>query len=160
MARFMRKGKTRVYFLTTLTVPTAPTAAEVIAGVSLGQHMAEMSGFMFSNNPIMTPELQNAFVSQIPGEDATEASGMVLYQDPAVASQARRAALVKGAVGYVVIFSAGLAGSTPAVADKCDIWPVTVSSNSKQYTVENEAAKYEVKFAMTSPPTEDFAIAA
>ena len=69
MARFMRKGTTKVYFLPTLAAGTGiPTAAEVTAGTALTAQIAEISGFTFANSPIDTPDMSTAFVGKIPGE--------------------------------------------------------------------------------------------
>lgn len=156
MARFMRKGNTRVYFVTTIADTSAPQDTEITAGTELTASIAEMNGFTFSNTPIQTPDLSSAFVSQIPGEDSTEDSSMVIYEDDT--TNPLLATLAKGTNGYVVIFPRGTAGATPAAADVCDIWPVTVSSNAKRYTVGNEAATFEVKFATTEPPAVEEAL--
>jgi hypothetical protein len=149
MARFMRKGTTRLYMVPTIaSAALIPTAAEVNAGTRLDTQVAELSGFTFANNPISTPDMSTSFVSQVPGEDATEDSSMTFYEDKV--SNPIRTALAKGTNGYVVIFPAGIAGATPAAGDKCDVWPVTVASNARQYTADNEAAKYMVKLAATA----------
>ena len=150
MSRFMRKGTTRVYFVSTIASLSAPQDTEITAGDELTDSISEMNGFTFSNTPIQTPDLSSAFVSQIPGEDSTEDSSMVLYEDNA--SNPLLATLAKGTDGYIVILPRGSAGANPAAGDEVDIWPVTVSSNAKRYTVGNEAATIEVKFATTQPP--------
>lgn len=155
MARFMRKGTTRVFFVTTLTL-NAPTDTEVIAGTELTDDIAEMNGFTFSNSPIQTPDLGTKFVGQIPGEDSTEDSSLVFYEDDA--STTIKDALVKDTNGYIVIFPQGTAGASPANGDNVEAWPVTVSSNARKYTAGNEAAQFEVKFATTAPPNIDVAL--
>lgn len=149
--RFMRKGTTRFYFVPTIaSASLVPTAAEVNAGVRLDQEIAEVAGFSFENQPIRTPDMASAFVSQIAGEDSTEDSSLTMYQRKG--TDVLRAALPKGAVGYVVIFYSGTTGATPAAGDKADVWPSTVGSNAKMYTADNEAAKYRVRFNLTDPP--------
>lgn len=151
MSRFMRKGKTRFYWVPTIASATlVPTAAEVNAGSRLDTQLAEVSGFTFSNNPIAVPDMSTAFVSQIPGEDATEDSSLTFYEDDTTNSI--MTTLSKGSKGYVVIFPAGTAAATPAAGDKADVWPAQVSSNARQYTADNESAKYQVNFAATSEP--------
>lgn len=151
MARFMRKGTTRFYFVPTIGSATlAPTAAEVTAGTRLDTQLATIQGFTFSNSPIQTPDMATTFVSQIGGEDAAEDSSLDFYEDKT--SNPISTALAKGTAGYVVIFPRGVAGSVPAAADKCDVWPVTVTSNSKQFTADNAAGMYQVKFATTAEP--------
>lgn len=157
MARFMRKGITKVYFVPTITNKTAPTAAQVTAGTALTAQIAEISGFTFSNSPIQTPDMATKFVSQIPGEDTTEDSSITFYEDKS--SNPIRTALAKDVNGYIVIFSAGTAGASPAAADKCEVWPVTISSNARKFSAGNEAAQYEVRFATTDEPAVDAVVA-
>jgi hypothetical protein len=158
MGRFMRKGVTKVYFVPTIADTEGPTVAEITAGTPLTTAIAEITGFSFTNNPINTPDMGSSFVSKIPGEDTTDDSTITFYEDKI--TNPIRTALSKNTAGYIVIFGAGIAGATPAAADKADVWPVTVSSNSKVYTVDNDAAKYAVGFANTAPPSEDVAVAA
>lgn len=151
MSRFMRKGKTKFYFVPTIaSASLVPTAAEVIAGTRLDSQLAEVNGFTFSNNPIPVPDMATKFQSQIPGEDSTEDSSLVFYEDDT--TNTIMTALAQGAVGYIVIFPAGTAGAAPAAADKADVWPVQVSSNARQYTADNESARYQVNFAATKEP--------
>jgi hypothetical protein len=159
MARFMRKGITRFYFLPTIaSTALAPTVAEITAGERLDPELAEVNGFMFSNSPIQTPDMASAFVSQIPGEDTVEDSNLVFYEDdtdnPVYDAQ------TKGTVGFIVIFPKGIAGATPATGDDCDVWPVQVASSSRQYTADNEAGKYEIVYTPTDPPELDTAVLA
>jgi hypothetical protein len=151
MARFMRKGITRFYWVPTIaSASLIPTTAEVTAGTRLDGQLAEVNGFSFENNPIQTPDMSTAFVSQIAGEDATEDSSLTFYED--LTSNPNSTVLAKGTNGYVVIVPRGTAGATPAAGDKSDVWPAQITSNAKQFTADNEAGKYMVKFAATSQP--------
>lgn len=152
MARFMRKGITKVYFVPTIATPTAPTAAEITAGTSLTGQIAEINGFTFTNSPIDVPDMSSAFVKKIPGEDSVEDSNMSFYEDKT--SNPIRTALAKGTVGYIVIFPAGTAAANPAVADKAEVWGCIIASSSRQYTAGNEAAQYRVVFTLTDPPVD------
>ncbi len=153
-SRFMRKGTTKVFFVPTLaSYPASATAAAVNAGTNLTPQVMEMNGFSFSNSPISTPDMDSRFVTQVTGEDTAEASNLVMYEIKG-ATDTLRAALPKDAVGYIVIFPVGIAGATPAAADKAEIWPVVVSSNVRRYTAGNEAAAYQVNFAISSAPVE------
>lgn len=152
MPRFMRKGKTKIFFVPTIASLSAPTAVEVNAGTELTPQLAEINGFDFTNTPIDTPDMSQAFVSKIPGEDTVGDSNMSFYE--LTGSNPIATALAKGTTGYVVIFYGGIAGATPAAADKAQVWPTIVASNSKRYTVANEAAMYQVVYTNTAAPTE------
>jgi hypothetical protein len=149
MARFMRKGVTKVYFATTVT-PAAPTTAQITAATPLTDSISEINGFSFANSPIDTPDMGSAFVSKISGEDTVENSSIVFYEDKT--TNPIQTALAKGTNGYIVIMPTGIAGGTPAAGDKTETWAVQVSSNARSYTAGNEAARYAVAFANTAAP--------
>lgn len=157
MSRFMRKGKSRFYWVPTIVSALyVPTAAEVTAGSRLDASISDISGFTFGNNPINVPDMSKAFVGQINGEDASEDSSLTFYEDDT--TNTIRTLLAKGTNGFVVIFKSGTAGANPAAADKADVWPVIVASNAPQYTADNEAAKFLVKFSNKDAPASDVAL--
>lgn len=154
VSRFMRKGTAKVFFVPTLAgFPATATAVQVTAGTNLTPQIMEMNGFSFSNNPISTPDMDTRFVTQVTGEDTAEASNLVMYELKG-GVDTLKAALPKDAVGFVVVFPAGMAGVAPAAADKVEIWPVVISSNVRRYTAGNEAASYQVNFAISLAPVE------
>lgn len=150
MPRFMRKGKTKIYFVPSISNLAAPTVVEINAGTRLDAQLNEINGFSFANTAIDTPDMAQAFVSKIPGEDTTADSNMTFYEDSA--TNPISTLLAKGTSGNVVIFPTGTAGASPAAADKAEVWPTIVASNSRQYTVANEAAKFQVVFTNTTAP--------
>jgi hypothetical protein len=161
MARFMRKGITKFYWVITIAngaTTKIPTAAEVNAGTRMDTQLAEVAGFSFESNPIQAPDMSTTFTSSVAGEDAVADCSLTFYEDKS--SNPISTALAKDTAGFVVIFPRGTAGASPAAADKCDVWPCTVASNAKQYTAGNEAAKYLVKFTPTAPPGTELAVAA
>ena len=149
--RFMRKGITKIYFVPTITVLATPTTAQITAGTNLTPQIAEVAGFTFTNNPISTPDMDTAFVSQIGGEDTGEASSMTFYELKG-GTDSIHDAQTKGLNGYICIFYAGLAGGTPASGDKMEVWPITITSNARVYSAGNEAAQYRVAYAITGVP--------
>jgi hypothetical protein len=151
MPRFMRKGKSKIFWVLTIANLSAPTAAEVNAGTRIDTELAEINGFTFANSPIDVPDMSTAFVSKIPGEDTVTDSNMTFYEQST--TNPISTALAKGATGNVVIFYNGTAGALPAAADKCEVWPAIVASNARMYTVANEAAKYQVVFTNTAAVT-------
>jgi hypothetical protein len=151
MARFMRKGRTKIFWVLTIANLSAPTAAEVNGGTRIDTELAEINGFSFANTPIDTPDMATTFVSKIPGEDTVGESNMTFYEQ--TTTNPISTALAKGTVGNVVIFYNGTAGATPAAADKAEVWPCIVASNAKLYTTSNEAAKYMVVFTNTAGPS-------
>ncbi len=102
--------------------------------------------------------MASTFEAKIPGKDQADDSDIEFYQQKG--TDAIRSANAKGTAGFMVIFFDGIAGSSPAIGDKVDVFPVTIASNAKIYTAENEAAKYKVMYTITDPPKADLSITA
>lgn len=158
--RFMRRGTTRFYWCPMVAALTkVPTTAEVSAGIRLDPQLATVEGFSFANTPIPTPNMAEAFTPTIPGEDAAADSTLGFYQIRG-AVDVIRAAQPRLETGFMVIFTEGLAGSTPAIGDVCDSWPAQVASIAKAYSAGNEAAMYNVAYTMSGSPAEDVVLVA
>ena len=147
MARFNRKGITRIYFVPTIASPSlVPTDAEITAGTDYTAQINAIDGFSLENTPIETPDMASTFVSKIGGDDSAADSSLTFYED--TVTDDIETELAKGTSGFIVIFSKG---KTPS-AKGMDVYPVTVVSNSKAYTTDNEAAKITVQFTITARP--------
>lgn len=145
--RFNRKGVTQVKFLPTIAATTLiPTRAEITAGTEYTGQIAAIDGWSLENQPIETPDMASTFVSKIGGDDSAADSSLTFYEDDTLDDV--ETDLAKGTEGFVVIFSKG----DVALAKGMDVFPVTVVSNSKAYTTDNEAAKITVQFTITDRP--------
>ncbi|MET8571783.1 hypothetical protein [Streptomyces sp. NPDC004783] len=147
MARFNRKTLSRIYFLPTIAAETLiPTSAEITAGTDYTDQINAIEGWSLENTPIETPDMGSTFVSKIGGDDSAADSSLTFYEDST--TDTIETELAKGTSGYIVIFSKG----KTAGAKGMDVFPVTVVSNSKAYTADNEAAKVTVQFTITDRP--------
>ena len=147
MARFNRKGITRISFVPTIADPDlVPTAAEIAAGTDYTAQINAIDGFSLENTPIETPDMASTFVSKIGGDDSAADSSLTFYEDSALDDIETE--LAKGTSGFIVIFSKGNTAGNKGM----DVYPVTVVSNSKAYTTDNEAAKITVQFTVTARP--------
>jgi hypothetical protein len=150
MARFFRRGITKVKFLPTIAAVSggivgAPTRAEITAGTDVSPDVAELTGFQLSNSPIPTPNLNDAFTPQISGEDTVSDSSITFYdQDNATTI---RTALAKGTSGYLVIFPYG-----DIATKRCQIYPVKTTGVNDEFSVGNDPARFVVGMAVTGVP--------
>ncbi|MFC9497643.1 hypothetical protein [Streptomyces sp. NPDC056982] len=145
--RFNRKGITKVYLVPTIaSTALLPTTAEITAGTDLTDGINAIDGFTLENSPIETPDMASTFVSKIGGDDSAADSSLTFYEDSVLDDT--ETDLAKGTTGYIVIFSKGKAPSAKGM----DVFPVTVVSNSKAYTTDNEAAKITVQFTISARP--------
>lgn len=154
MAKFFRRGKSKIYFCPTIAAPaTGVTTAELTAGVNLSASIAAVGGFQLTNSPINTPNLAESFTGQIEGEDTVADSTLNIYDDDAASTN--RDALEKGTVGYIVLLPYG-----SAVGKRAETWPVRSLGYNDAWTLDNEAAQSVVGFAVSSTPTQAGAVLA
>ncbi|MEW2393069.1 hypothetical protein AB0933_32380 [Streptomyces venezuelae] len=147
MARFNRKGVSKIYYLPTIaSTALLPTNTEITAGTDYTGQINAIDGFSLENSPIETPDMASTFVSKIGGDDSAADSSLTFYEDTTLDDV--ETDLAKGTSGYIVIFSKGKAEGAKGM----DVYPVTVVSNSKAYTTDNEAAKITVQFTITARP--------
>lgn len=147
MARFNRKEHTRIKFLPTIaSTALLPTRAEITGGTDYTDQIAAVDGWSIENQPIETPDMGSTFVSKIGGDDSAADSSLTFYED--VTADDIETDLAKGTDGYIAIFSKG----DVADAKGLDVFPVTVVSNTKGYSTDNEAAKITVQFTITARP--------
>lgn len=153
MSRYFRRGTTKIYYAPSIANLDAPTVAELAAGTELGCEVADIAGFAFKNSPIDVPDMCSTFVKNIPGEDKADASSMTFYEDDA--SNPIKSLLAKAVEGFVVFFPYGVTGGSPAAGDDCEVWPISVASNTREWKAGNEAAKFMVEFTITDVPDQD-----
>ncbi len=145
--RFNRKGTTKIAFVPSIaSTAYIPTAAELAAGTDYTKQIRTMDGWSIENQPIETPDMDSTFVSKIEGDDQAADSSLGFYEDSLLDDI--ETDLAKGTSGYIVLFSKGNAASAKGM----DVFPITVVSNSKAYTTDNEAAKITVQFTITARP--------
>lgn len=147
MARFNRKGVTKILFADTIASTSyQPTLAEVTGATDYTKKIAAVDGFSLENQEIETPDMDSTFVSKIPGDDSASDSSLTFYEDDT--TDTLETELAKGTVGFILICRKGKAASTKGM----DVYPVRVASNSAQITADNEAAKIMVRFSITDRP--------
>ena len=164
MAKFIRKGITKIFFVEGEEVfddMTAPDlSAELDTAVELTCDIAEISGFSYQNNPVEVPDMCTTFTPKIPGEDTADDSEMTFYEDDTANNVWDT--LVKGTHGYILFFSTGAGDETdPIIAgDECEIWPVSVAKQTREFTVANDPARYMISFTVTSRPEQNAVVVA
>ncbi|MFF7795542.1 hypothetical protein [Streptomyces sp. NPDC007991] len=147
MARFNRKGVTKILFADTITdAGYMPTLAEITGATDYTKQIAAVDGFSLENQEIETPDMDSTFVSKIPGDDSASDSSLTFYEDDT--TDTIETDLAKGTTGFVIICRKGKTGGTKGM----DVHPVRVASNSPAITADNEAAKIMVKFSITDRP--------
>lgn len=155
MARFSRKGVTKILFADTIASASyIPTRAEITGATSLTKAISSVDGFQLENQEIETPDLESTFTAKIPGDDTAADSSITFYEDDTTSTLEE--ALAKGTTGFIIILRKG---DVPA-SKSMDVYPVRVASKSSAITVENEPARWTARFSITDTPALDAAVPA
>jgi hypothetical protein len=148
MARFFRRGKSRIWFLPAVAAyasGSGPTRGEITSGTELTNSVQAIAGFSLTNAPIAVPDLGAVFTKSIPGEDTTAASTLTIYDDDA--SQPIRAVCTKGTSGYILLEPYG-----DVATKRSEVWPVTITGANDTWDVGNTAGHFVLSFAITGVP--------
>ncbi len=157
MARYFRRGKSRVFFVPTITNQAAPTVAQVNAGDDISGEVNNISGFGFSTDRIETPALDSEYTPSIGGEQKASDSSLKIYLDSDTTTM--RDLLAFGTEGFIVFSDYKPTGAFIAT-DIVDVYPVTIIGAPKERSLGNEAAMFTAEFAITAVPSEDVAVVA
>lgn len=148
MARFFRRGVSKIAFVATIADIQTPSKSELDAGVDLSESVAAISGFSITNAPIATPDLETSFDAQIDGPDTAGDSALTFYDDDM--DDEIREALAKGTPGFVVLYPYG-----KAAAKRMEVWPVKSTGVNDEWSLDAVAAQTVIGFAVTSRPNQD-----
>jgi hypothetical protein len=152
--RYTSRGTTKFYWVPTISDPESPTRSELNAGTDLSPQVMDRSGWSVKSDVIKTPDAATRYDSQIPGVISAEDSSLTLYMDKEGVDA--RALMPRDEVGFIVILDGG-----DVAANKMDVYPVTVTSISKNREVDGgKADTLVISYAITSEPSEDVAVPA
>lgn len=158
-AIFFRRGKSGIYFVTTLTSTTAPTVTQIVAGVKLDKALADITGFDTQLNRIATAVWDSNQDIQSDGPQQLGDASMVMIDDDGVGSdaasvarQAVKAAMVEQATGFIVICPTI---KTPVATSKVLVFPVKIGAVNVGLTLDAQTARYTVQYAITDAIVKD-----
>lgn len=149
MARFTLPGRIKVQFLSSEPAsPTAPTTAELDAGVDLigtsqAEELAELEGFVVNSSTIATPGYRSHQVGNVSGDETYPDSRLAFYMDDTVSTI--YSALTGGTTGYLAFLRDGR-----GVGEECELFPVTVQSRVRR-PARDQAHIFDVNFAIGVP---------
>ena len=145
--RFIRPGVTKVYYLPTAANYKALTKTELDGGTDLTPEIAEVAGWNTTSNLVDVPDWGSRYTSKVAGLITSDDSSITFYADET--GNDVRSVLPRDTKGYIVWMDGG-----EVVGQPMDVYPVTVSSLSKERTAA-DPARIVVNFAITAEPSED-----
>lgn len=153
--RFFRRGKTRAFWVATISSIAAPTAAEIAAGTEITSGISDITGFATDQDFIGVPDLSSETTAVVPGEVTMQDSALKIYFDSV--TNPLRTTLAPGTTGNVVFIDYKPSGSIVAT-DKVDVYPAQIGSTPKERDMGSTAAQWMANIAITAKPREDVAV--
>jgi hypothetical protein len=150
--RYFAPEIAKINFLPACANKNSPTRSEINAGTDLTPDVSAINGWSVTSNLLDSPDYGSRFTSKTPGRTDAANSDLKFYASQDTVDV--RELLPRDTTGFVVIM---WGGDVPT--QKCDVFPVKVSSNAKSLP-DNADADITVSFAITSKPAEDVTIPA
>jgi hypothetical protein len=142
--RYLPVGQRKYNWLTAVANTSAPTRAEINAGIDLTGEIAAVNGF-----EILTPALDvtafgDLFSVTVPGlPSVTDPCELIFYASSN--STDVRTLLRAGTAGFLLVLPEG-----DVSGQKCEVWPMTVRSMFIDQAGIDAPAQIHVQFALTS----------
>ena len=160
MARINPPGVTEVVWVTTITVPGAPTAANINAGVDLTGSVRGIPSVPETGNMADTADLSSKFNKRIPASYGGDNITLEFYSDDDGTDLAY-VTVPRSTAGYWCIGWQGIASSTGvwATSDLVWVYPCTITTRGMGSPGRDEALWFVSEGAITTTPTERYSIA-
>jgi hypothetical protein len=154
MARIIPNANTWIGWTTgPISTITAPTVAQVNACLNFTPFVISLNASA-QGNTVPTPSFDTLFETTIVGTSQATFTGD-FYRDSA--TDTAWANLTRTTSGYFIIsrFGGGGTYKEPNVAtNKCEVWPVTVTSRAMTNMANNAVMTFTVTCAVTAAPAE------
>jgi len=161
MVRYVPEGNIEFSYVAAISVPAAPTSTELNGGVDLTAFSVGDLDMPFEGSTADAADLSSRFNKTAPGDYGGQAGSATFYKEKLLADDTAWTTLPIGTTGYLVVATRGLAiPGTFAIADVVTIYTIEVLSRSIAGQARNTTTRFQVQFAITEEPTEDYAIVA
>lgn len=159
MADITSDGKTRAYWVTTISNINAPTTTELNAGIALHSTLTAdgLAGFQPETADVDTSSLDSTFSTMVNGR--TSFSGTLLRLKKQSGTDTIFTTLTRDTAGYVVIRRSLAASTAWASAQAIEVYPALCGEVSRIDPEANTVERYEVPIKITSAPALRSAVA-
>lgn len=164
MPRLMFPGTGRVKWCTTITSKTAPSIAEINAGVELTPWLRQDGlNRSVSSNETDTADATDTFNKSDAGTYDAQCE-LTFLRDSVTASDTAFATLQRGTRGYLVVAPFGLgagagtvagpvAGAAATAGNRVEVWQAVVTTAGAEAEGPNKAQVFKVTFALPDSPS-------
>lgn len=136
--------------------PSAPTEDELKAATNITNFVISLTA-QSQGNTVPTPNIDSLFETSVPG--TSQASFQAdMYRDDA--GDDAWNLLTRGEVGYFFIsrFSGSGEDHRPVAGEKCEVWPVRITSRTASAMASNTAQTFTCVAAVPEEPWENAAV--
>lgn len=152
------------YWAPSVASADAPTTSEMTAATKLTCEISDFPSLEEKANTVERPTLCSRFTAKDAGRITVDDTTISFYYDDTAASDSQdiRALLSQDAEGFLVRVDSvdGTIPSPETAGTKVDVWPVTITSNSKNAPAFGEQRKFTVGITATATPSTDVAVVA
>lgn len=164
MPRYEPRGRIAVVWCATIATIAAPSVAEISAGVPLAKYMTpDGLSLPLNGSLIDTPDAGSEFNSTQVGPYGGDAGTYTGYRDADPSKDTAWNTLVRLTSGFWVVAPTGWnqasgtsfigsASNTPTAADRCQVWPATISITAPIDGKDKTADMFKTTFAIPSAP--------
>lgn len=157
MSRIIPNEQSYLGFLPAVAVLTAPTTAEITAGVDLTKYLISLNAAT-QGNTVPTPDLSSLFETNIPGTVQASLTADFYRDDD---EDLAWVTLPRKTKGYFVVQRFGAVANTqPAAADPVEVWPVIIVSRTMSNMSSNTVQTFTVTASVPEVPAESAVVAA
>lgn len=153
MAVYITPGRSKVFWMLTLTTPSGPGATQINAGVDLTSALRGIPSIPRTGNLADSSDLSSTFEKRVRGTVGGDALTFQLNRN--TSTETAYAAMVEGVEGFLVVLRKGTAGATPAIGDKADVYTGIINTVSDNSPGRNDVDSVTVEIAITDNPNRD-----
>jgi hypothetical protein len=152
-------GKTRVYWVTTISNIQAPTTTELNAGIALQSTLTAdgLNGLNPDTADVDTSALDSTFTTNVNGR--TSFSNVTLRLKKQSGTDTIFTTLVRDTAGYLVVRRSVTSTTAFATAQGLEVYPALCEEVSRMDPAPNTVERYEVGLKITSSPALRAAVA-
>lgn len=135
----------------TVVTLTAPTAVQINTGTDITKFLRR-DGLQTpqSGNVMDTSDAASRQNSTDLGTFGGDKLTLKLYRDTVSGNDSAWPLFARGNRGFLVPLRFGIAGSSPAAGDRCEVYQVAVNSRSNDPIAENQPSIFTVEFAVVA----------
>jgi hypothetical protein len=159
MADITADGKTRVYWVTTISNINAPTTTELNAGIALQSTLTAdgLNGFQPETADVDTSSLDSTFSTMVNGRTSFSNTSLRLKKQSG--TDTIFTTLVRDTAGYVVIRRSVTATTAWASSQAVEVYPALCGEVARMDPEPNSVERYEIPIKVTSSPALRAAVA-